>query len=269
MPTESIEQQQGQAPVGRSIRQLLILEEIARVGVPAVPTDINRTIGLPKQTIHRLFAQLEEEGFLQRELDGRSYSPGPRLRAMAFGVISSTRVRAARQAVMKALAADIGETCNLAMPEGHSMVYLDRVETHWPLRIQLPIGTMVPLHCTASGKLYLSTLSKSRLDRILNAGGFERKTPRTITDPKVLASEIAHIRALCYAQDAEEFVEGMIALAVPVKDAFGRMVCSLAFHAPTPRMSIEAALSHLGRLREAADELSRIIVEDEASSVEG
>ncbi|MEM9028114.1 MAG: IclR family transcriptional regulator [Pseudomonadota bacterium] len=267
MSTETIEQQM-QAAVGRSIRQLLILEEIARVGVPALPTEINQAIGLPKQTIHRLFAQLEEEGFLQRELDGRSYSPGPRLRAMAFGVISSTRVRAARLAVMNALAADIGETCNLVIPDRHAMIYLDRVETDWPLRIQLPVGTMVPLHCTASGKLYLSSLSKPRLQRILNAGGFETKTPRTITDPKLLAAEIDRIRAVGYAQDNEEFVEGMVALAVPVRDAFGRLVCCLALHAPTPRMSLEAAHGHLERLRDAADELSRIIMDDEVPSDE-
>ena len=71
---------------------------------------------------------------------------------------------------MNALVDDIGETCNLVIPGRQSMIYLDRVESAWPLRVQLPIGTRVPLHCTASGKLYLSTLSKSRQQRILNAG---------------------------------------------------------------------------------------------------
>ena len=67
-----------------------------------------------------------------------------------------------RQTVLNALAEDVGETCNIAMPERHAMVYLDRVETKWPLRIQLPVGTEVPFHCTASGKMYLSSL-KPRL----------------------------------------------------------------------------------------------------------
>jgi len=244
------------------MRLLAILEEIARLGVPATPTEVNKAIGIPKQTLHRLFGTLEEHGYLQRDHDGRSYSPGPKLRAMAIGVVSSTRVRAARLAVMNALSKDIGETCNLVLPGRHSMIYLDRVETDWPLRIMLPIGSEVPLHCTASGKLYLSTLSNTRLKRILNAGGFEKKTERTLTDPDSLTEEISKIRKAGYSQDNEEFMEGMIALAVPVKDAQKRMVCSLAFHAPTPRMSLEDARSHLDRLRNAADELSRIIVED-------
>ncbi|MCH9806331.1 MAG: IclR family transcriptional regulator [Alphaproteobacteria bacterium] len=247
------------------MRHLLILEEVARVGIPMTPTEINRKIGLPKQTLHRLFTNLEEDGFLQREHDGRSYSPGPRLRAMATGVMSSTRVRAARLAVMKALSKDIGETCNLVLPGRHAMIYLDRVETDWPLRVQLPIGTEVPLHCTASGKLYLSTLSKARLQRILNAGGFEKKTERTLTDPAELSAELDRVRRKGYAQDNEEFIDGMVALAAPVKDAAGRMVCSLAFHAPTPRMTLSVAHTHLNRLRAAADELSRIIVEDDGA----
>lgn len=118
------------------------------------------------------------------------------------------------------------------------------------------------MHCTASGKLYLSTLIKSRLQRILNAGGFERKTERTITGPTELSLEIDRIREAGYSQDNEEFIAGMVALANPVKDAHGRMVASLAFHAPTPRMNLEAALSHLDTLREAAWELSRIIIDD-------
>lgn len=135
------------ANVRGSMRHLLILEEVARIGVPVTPTEINRSIGLPKQTLHRIFASLEEEGFLQRDYDGRSYSPGHRFRTMAMGVISSTRVRTARLAVMKALSQKIGETVNLVIPGRHAMIYLDRVETDWPLRVQLPIGRRFP--CTA------------------------------------------------------------------------------------------------------------------------
>lgn len=255
-PGESAEQ------VGRSIRLLLILEEVARLGRPATPTEINLAIGLPKQTLHRLFGLLEDDGFLQREHDGRSYSPGPRLRTMATGVISSTRVRAARLMVMQALASDIGETCNLVIPDRHTMKYLDRVETDWPLRVQLPIGSNVPLHCTASGKLYLSSLPRQRLQRILDAGRFEQRTPRTITDSAALTRELARTRKRGFAEDNEEFIEGMIALAVPVRDTEERLVCCLAFHAPTPRMPMTVAHTHLDRLRDAAVELERIIEDD-------
>lgn len=245
-----------------NLRLLLILEEIARVGVPVTPTDVNAQIGLPKPTIHRLFATLEAEGFLQRELDGRSYTAGRRFRRLSINVLSSLRVRTARLAVLNALAEKIGETCNIAVPDRDAMIYLDRVETKWPLRIQLPVGTHVPFYCTASGKMYLSTLKRSHLYRYLGAAKLEARTPTTITDRDRLREEIALTRERGYAQDAEEFMEGMIALAVPINDDQGRLLSTLSFHAPTQRLSLEDAHAHLPDLRAAATELSRLVIED-------
>ncbi|MGH1484458.1 MAG: IclR family transcriptional regulator [Geminicoccales bacterium] len=246
----------------RSLRLLLILEEVAKVGVPATPTEVNKSIGLPKQTLHRMFASLEAQGFLQREHDGRSYSPGLRMRSMAINTISSPGSRAARLAVMSRLAKDIGETCNLSIPDRDAMIYADRIETEWPLRIQLPIGTRVPLHCTASGKLYLSTLPKNQLARILDNTDLEQRTSKTLATKEALSNEIERIRAEGFSEDNEEFMEGMIALAVPIKGRGGRFLSALAFHAPTPRMPFSAAHQHLDRLHEAAAELAHILIED-------
>ena len=246
----------------RSLRLLLILEEIARIGTPATPTEINKSIRLPKQTLHRSFGTLEEWGFLQREHDGRSFSPGPRMRAMLLGVLSSTRISSARLAIMSRLAEDIGETCNLAVPGRNYMVYLDRVETHWPLRIQLPIGTRVPFHCTASGKLYLSTLTRARLEHVLDNTKLERMTPKTKTSKKSLLAEIDRIRTQGYSEDNEEFISTMVALAAPIVDENKRFVSTLSVHAPTPRLSLDEARKHLPRLHRAANELSMLLTED-------
>jgi len=265
LTTHASSQETGEQ-IGRNIRLLLILEEVARLGVPATPSEINQRIGLPKQTLYRLFTTLEDEGFIQREHDGRSFSPGPRLRTLSHGVISSTRVRAARLMVMQALAADIGETCNLVIPDRHNMLYLDRVETAWPLRVQLAVGSRVPLHCTASGKMYLSSLPQQRRERILATGRFERKTPQTLVDPDALRTELDRTWKQGFAEDNEEFIKGMVAVATPVEDGAGRLVACLAFHAPTLRMPMSEAHRHIDRLRDAASELSQLIADDEEAS---
>ena len=146
----------GQIPT--NLRLLLLLEEVAKAGVPVTPSVINETMKLPKPTIHRLFATAEAEGFLQRDIDGRSYSPGRRMRILSINTLSSERIRTVRLAVLKSLALAVGETCNLAIPEREGMFYLDRVETHSALRVHLRGDTQVPVHCTASGKMYLYTL---------------------------------------------------------------------------------------------------------------
>jgi DNA-binding IclR family transcriptional regulator len=242
-----------------NLRLLLVLEEVARVGVPVTPTEVNAHLGLPKPTIHRLFATLEDEGFLQRDIDGRAYSPGRRLRAMATGVLSSLRIRAARLAVLRKLSDEVGETCNIALPDRDSMIYLERVETEWPLRIQLPVGTTVPFYCTASGKMYLSTLPKTHLARYATSDPLARKTDNTITDPDDLIRAATKVRRDGYAVDNEEFMDGMIAIAVPILDGNDRLVATLSFHAPTIRFTVEKAMGYLPALRSAAADLSSLL----------
>ena len=241
-----------------NLRLLMVIEEVARAGAPVTPTEINAVLRLPKPTIHRLFQTLDEEGFLQRDIDGRSYAPGPRLRELAGGVLSSPRIRAARQAVLRKLSREIGETCNIALPDRDVMVYLERVETEWPLRIQLPIGTRVPFYCTAAGKMYLSTLAPTHLDKFLQASRLEARTPNTLTEPAALKRELATVRAQGYALDDEEFLVDMVALAVPVTDSNGRLMATLSFHAPTQRFDTARALTCLDPLREAATALSQL-----------
>ncbi len=249
-----------------TLRLLMILEKVAEAGVPVTPTDVNQTMQLPKPTIHRLFATLEEEGFLSRDIDGRSYTPGRRLRRMSGGILSSLRVRTARLAILTRLSREIGETCNIAVPERDAMIYVERMETDWPLRIQLPIGSSVPFYCTASGKMYLSTLAPGHLRRYAAAADLAPRAPGTIRDPESLLREIESVRLRGHAVDAEEFMAGMVALAVPVLEGGGRLVSTLSFHAPTQRFDVARALTFLPQLRAAAANLSDLIVDDPSAS---
>ena len=256
MTTEETENS-GQIPT--NLRLLLLLEEVAKAGVPVTPSVVNEVLHLPKPTIHRLFATAEAEGFLQRDIDGRSYSPGRRMRILATNTMSSERVRTVRLAVLKALAVQVGETCNLAIPEREGMFYLDRVETHWPLRIQLPVGTQVPFHCTASGKMYLSSLRNDYLERFLRNYVLEKQTEKTITDPAKLMAELELTRERGYSTDNEEFMDGMTAIAVPIMDDRGRLLSTLSIHAPEQRWHIPQLETHFEKLLAAAAELSAIV----------
>ena len=242
-----------------NLRLLLVIEEIARAGIPITPTQVNEALGLPKPTIHRLFSTLEDEGFLQRDVDGRSYSAGPRLRTLAGSVLSSLRIRTARQAILKKLSGEIGETCNVALPDRDAMIYIERVETEWPLRIQLPTGTRVPFYCTASGKMYLSTLAPNHLSAYLATVDMVGRAPHTIVDRDALVRELKDIRRKGYSIDREEFMEDMVALAVPITDANDRLTATLSVHAPTQRFSVERLLDYLGPLREASLQMSALI----------
>jgi len=240
---------------------LVILEEVAKAGVPVAPSTLCDLLGLPKPTIHRLLHTAESEGFLQRSLDGRSFGPGRRMRKLSTNTLSSQRIRTERLRVMRDLASSVGETCNLAAPGRDGMVYLDRVETHWPLRIQLPVGTQVPFHCTASGKMYLSSLASPVLDRFLSSVELERRTDQTLVEPAELKRELAETRKRGFSIDNEEFMNDMTAVAVAICDDQGRLMTTLSIHAPKPRLDIDSLIAQLPKLKEAATRLEQIVLD--------
>lgn len=222
----------------------------------ATASDIETAANLPKATVHRLCNLLLEEGFLRRDLSGRGYELGDRAVRLAMRTIASHGGRGQRRLILETLTRAVGETCNIAVPTVTGMLYLDRVESEWPLRIQLPTGSKVPLHCTASGKLYLASLAPAERRRAIERLTLEPHAPNTITDPDALMDAVAKVADTNIGTDNEEFIPGMVAAAVPIKDASGRLLATLATHGPVVRMSFERALGHVPRLREAARELA-------------
>jgi len=245
----------GEGRVPTSIRSLYILEVLAAAGTPLTPTAINAHLGLPKPTIHRLCQKLEAEGFLEADLEGGGYRPGPRLRSVASGVITFASFAQARHAILQRLSEEIGETCNITIPESEGMRYLDRVETRWPLRVAFPIGGHVPFHCSASGKLYLSSLCPVARDKLIAALTLQPCGPNAITDPQALVPALEKIAQDQLGTDDEELVDGMVAIAVPICDDHGRLVATLAVHAPVHRMTLAEAAAKAPLLRAAAQAL--------------
>jgi len=242
-----------------NLRTLLILEILGRSDRPMTATEINAQLGLPKQTVHRLCTTLEKEGFLARSGDGRKYHPARRLREMGTGLLFSSRTHMARRQILLDVSKQVRETVNFAVPEASGMSYLDRVETDWAFKIQLPIGSHVPFYCTASGKCFLASLNKRARQKFVQALDLKPLTGATMTSPADLMDELSEIERRGYSLDQEEFMDGMVAIAVPVRDEEGRFIAALASHGPTQRLSIEAAIEKKSVLQEAASRLSEAL----------
>ncbi len=233
------------------LRAFALLEHIVHADGAVSLLELTELTGLPKPTVYRILNMLEGAGLLQREPEGRRVTAGPRLTRFALDALLSESVRAPRHAILKRLADDVGETVNLTMLDRGEVVYLDRVETAWPLRMTLVPGSRVPLHCTASGKLLLAMLTPARRKRVIAEMQLERFTDNTIVDARRLEVELAAIRKAGVATDNEEYLAGLVCVAAPVTAA-GRIVACVAVHAPVARMSLDQALAHLPALRVAA-----------------
>lgn len=242
-------------------RVLDILGAIAEADRPLSPTEIAETLDIPKASVHRLCASMEDHGYLQTRLSGRGLQAGNRLHALALGVLSAAPFQAQRRAILTTLSEDIGETCNIAVPDGAEMIYFDRAETHWPVRISLRVGSRVPACATAGGKMYLSSLSDARQDRIIRNTRLKRYTNNTLTSVSELKADLVATAQRGYSLDNEEYLDGMVAMAVPVVDGRGRLYATLSFHAPCMRVPFSSVSSFLPKLKAASQQLSALLDE--------
>jgi IclR family transcriptional regulator, acetate operon repressor len=245
---------------GSSItRALDIIEAVVQADHALSPADLSHLLDIPKPSVHRLLQQMQSEGYLQTNMRG-GIVPNNRLHKIAMGVIYAARHKAQRQAILRQLCESIDETCGIAMPDGIDMVYYDRVQSSWPLQLHLPVGAHVPMWCTASGKLYLSSFTKPRRTQIIENLALKRMARNTITDASALERELKRVRQLDVGIDNEEFVDGMVACAVPVNSE-GRLIACLFTHAPTIRKSLEQLLEFVPAMRLAAEQL-RVLIEE-------
>jgi hypothetical protein len=141
---------------------------------------------------------------------------GVRLERLGLDIVAASMSRAPRQAILESLSQQIGETCNFGVMAGSHVVYLDRVESAWPFGLRFERGSHVPLHCTSMGKLFLSTLPAPRRALMLRSIPLYRYTENTITDVGRLEEELEKIRSMEVSTDDQEFLAGVVCVAVPV-----------------------------------------------------
>lgn len=240
------------------IRGFLLLETIMQADKPLSAAYLAEDLDLPKATVHRIAQQLEEDGLLQREPNGKRFVGGLRLRRLANSVLTNSVMMGSRHLVLQGLSQKINETCNLTALDGSELVYLDRIESNWPYRIHLPVGSHLPLYCTAAGKLLLANMKAAWRLRYLKAVTLEKYTKHTLLDRDELKAQLKHIADSEVGYDTGEYIDGMIAVAVPVKNEQGQVLYSIAVHAPSARVSLDELKQHLPAMREAAESIAEL-----------
>ncbi|MBW2280668.1 MAG: IclR family transcriptional regulator [Deltaproteobacteria bacterium] len=217
--------------VGTVEKAVDVLQYLHEAGVPRGVTAIGRGLGLPKATAHRLLKTLGRRGLVERDDAGR-YRPGIALVALGLGVIEREPVVAAARPVLEAEAERIGETIFLAGARGGRLFVLDKCEGSSFLRAAPRIGSEVPLHATAVGKVYLA-LAADQVQRDEAAPAY---TDRTLL-ADALDDDLARVAERGWAQNREEWIPGLAGLAAPVY-ARGRVVASIAASGAAARAEV-------------------------------
>jgi IclR family acetate operon transcriptional repressor len=208
-------------------------------------SDLARATGLSTSTVHRLLLAMQENGLI-RQTAHRRYGIGPLVAQLAHSGGIPAGLRDAAMPVLRALRDETEETAAVheLMPTGQRVV-LDQVESRHQLRrTYTEFGIPVPLPLGAPGKVLLAFSLWERQVEVL-AAPLEQVLPQTITDPVVLAAQLAEIRTKGFARSMSERTPGIRSVAAPVFDFSGQVIGCLSISGPEMRMPPER-LEQLG-----------------------
>ncbi|OFV79565.1 MAG: hypothetical protein A2W26_00145 [Acidobacteria bacterium RBG_16_64_8] len=220
--------------------------------------ELSRRTGLHKATTYRMTRTMEAEGFLVFDPVIGKYHLGPAVIPLSFLASSESELVRAARPYLEQLAEITGETTNLAIEVEGAAVVIGQVLTSHPFKPVLPLGRVMNDLANAHGKVFAALKSESERARIL-ASPQEKLTPNTITNPALLAEELARVAEEGVAFDLEERTLGICAVAAPVRDQSGEVKATLSVVAPKERFGPEERERHAQAARQVAASFSEYL----------
>ncbi len=201
-------------------------------------SEVAQLVGLHKATAHRIMATLLNAGYLERTADGERYRLGIRVADLGMRVLRRLDLRREARPYMHQLVERYHEACDLAVFDQGEVFIVEIIHSDRTLIIASQVGQRLPVHCTASGKVFLAHMPAGELDALL-ARPLKAHTERTICDPARLREQLQEIRRLGYGVDDEEHEPGVRAVAAPIRDRQGNVIAVLAMPGPVSRIQAE------------------------------
>jgi DNA-binding IclR family transcriptional regulator len=201
---------------GRSVtsRALAILDAFDATFPRLSLSEIAERSGTPLTTAHRLLAELTDWGALVRRQDGR-YEIGRKLWDLGLLAPVQLELRQVAAPFLQDLHTTIRDTVHLAVRDGLSALYVERISGRESVPVVSQVGSRLPLYATGVGKVLLAAAPIEVVEQVLRSP--TRMTRHTVVDPGRLRRELAEVRRRRYARTTEEMSPGTASLAVPVQ----------------------------------------------------
>jgi IclR family KDG regulon transcriptional repressor len=234
---------------------LRMLEQLTFDPKPGRVTDLAKRLGTSKNRIHRHLQTLLDMGYVVRDVDTQRYSVGIRLVQLGSAAANHYDLLTVSRPVMRRLRDSLGLTVVLSKVVADQLYAIERIDGKSDVTVGVVIGSPLGLHSSAQGKIVLAFGSQGLLDAVA-ASHLEPRTSRTIVDPRRLRREIGAVHKQGWAAAPGETMDGLNAVAVPIVDAAGQLIATLAVlgfgnelpAVPTPR--------HIAELQSAVREIS-------------
>ncbi|MBN2210948.1 MAG: IclR family transcriptional regulator [Sedimentisphaerales bacterium] len=222
-------------------------------GVSSV--QLEEALNIARTTTFRILKTLAAEGFVEKRES--KYYVGPGLVELGLCTVNTLQLRDLALKALRDLTGKIHETSHLAIPNGYHSMILEVCDSPKPVRVASRPGTLVPLNCSSTGKIFLAYLFMERLEEILAEEAFEKRTDHSLVSLADLKAESQRVCELGYAVDNEEYYEGVRCLAAPVKNRRGEVVAAIGITATVAGFPRKSEPEMARAVLAAAQELSR------------
>jgi IclR family transcriptional regulator, acetate operon repressor len=228
--------QRTEVGVTRALDRGLVLMEVLADARTAGLSELARATEMSPSTAFRLLETLRARGFVAHDAATGVFTIGMKAFAVGAAAVQVSRLDQVATNVMRRLSEETGETTSLAMRDGANVIYVEQIEAVTALRMSARLGTRLPLHATAAGKILLAWSWEGAIDEVLGLGPYPAVTPQTIVTRQRLMEVLAEVRMQGWALDDEECEAGLRCIAAPVRDRRGDVIAAISVSAAAGRI---------------------------------
>lgn len=193
-----------------------ILALMAEANRPFGFNEIVRNLGLNKSTVYNILHTMNDLDILEKGPDG-TFRLGPRLFILGGAAAQGSELIQTVHPYLESINNEFKLSTFLGILSDQKVIIVDKADRAHRIKISSEIGMRIPIFAGVAGKALLSQLSETDIDEILSKNTPKRYTPMTIIDKAAYKKEILDVKKTGIAYDREEYIEGLIALAVPLK----------------------------------------------------
>lgn len=240
-------------------RGLRLLQEFSSRERTLSAADLARRLKLPRSTVFRLLATLEMMGFVERTEGGREFCLGMAVLRLGFDYLASLELTELGHPLLERLRDEIHYPCNLVVRDGRSIVYVAKAVPVRPFSSSVNVGTRLPAHATVLGRVLLEDLTLDALRELYPESRlevFSESTPRTVEE---LYEMVQRDKDRGYVLHEGFFEASISSIAAPVRDRSANVVAALGATIPASRIDPEQLSTMVERVRDSANELSRLL----------
>jgi DNA-binding IclR family transcriptional regulator len=239
---------------------LSIIEYLANADEPVRLKTLSEELDINNSTALRFLASLEKDGYVRQEAESKRYFLTMKICTLSHKLLAKNNIIIYAKPFLERLSNLFMEATCLSIEQDMYVIY---IATHDGPNNMLKyfhfIGKQAPMHCTGSGKLFLTNYSDAELANYIKKRGSVKPTEKSINTYLELKAELERIKKQDYSIDNEECERGMRCVAIPIRNHTGSIVAGLSVTGPAVRMPFQRIKENLPFLLKVSQQLSFLL----------